>query len=148
MSSQQTVRRRWHRPLAAPDQYKCVADGPTLFDELIPPPLSVRRRTCHHLTSRSNMARPCHRWHLWRALVQASTHTSTLSDNVLYVLCGESGTGGALQLHMLHTPTLSWRPCRKDLAANAPRLASGHSAALIPAGGGIFVFGGVRSDVT
>ena len=60
-----------------------------------------------------------------------SAHTATLCGDILYVLGGQDAYG-AIQLHMLHTPSFSWRLAERLNTYYAPKLSSGHSAALLP----------------
>ena len=133
---------RWVRPDAGPLQCKYMAGrsgrgAPRLFAELIGPSL------------------------------EASTHTATRCGEYLYVLSGIQksdtpvasatpraavGGGGShrprdrLRLTLLHLPSLSWQAADEDLHEFAPRLQCGHASAVVPALGGIAVYGGVRSD--
>ena len=61
----------------------------------------------------------------------SSSHTATLCGEILYVL-GGTDEYGALRLHMLHTPSFSWREATSLDTYYAPRLSSGHTAALMP----------------
>ncbi|KAL1496861.1 hypothetical protein AB1Y20_014445 [Prymnesium parvum] len=97
----------WIKPVARKEEFKRMAGltgvgEPELFHELIPPPLPE------------------------------STHTATLCGDTLYVLSPPASGKGALAVHMMHTPTFSWRkPTRLD-NHDAPRLSGGFTAALLP----------------
>ena len=116
---------RWVRPEVGLDGYKrqpTAQHKGELFDELTGPPLL------------------------------ASTFTATRCGQYVYLLGGFHSprgvlkrSGGGLQLSILHLPSLSWELFRK-LDGQAPKVRCGHSAVLLPHGGGICLFGGVRSN--
>lgn len=84
----------------------------------------------------------------------ASSFTATRCGQYVYVLGGHRPmrgqlglNGGGLCLAILHLPSLSWCPSSERIDALAPKLKTGHSAALLPSAGGICIFGGERSSV-
>lgn len=68
-------------------------------------------------------------------------HTATLVGDVLVV---PGADGNRLGTHLLHTPSLTWHaPLFEGMLGQAPKVAWGHAAALLPGRKAIAVFGGV-----
>ena len=99
------------------------------------------------VAGRSGKAGPTPFKELRPPTLQALHHTATVCGEEVYVIGCAPGSSG-LSLSILHTPSLSWSepPNADDLLEFAPRVRSGHSAVLLPSGGGIVVLGGLRSD--